>query len=129
MKLRLTNRSPEENSEEHIDENEFLSRAKEIVLENINNPDFSSDDFAEAMFMSRSKLYLKFKDSGEESAAQFIRRIRLEKACELLLQQKLSIAEISEMVGFSSPSYFSAIFKKNIGCLPTEYIKMRNSQQ
>lgn len=129
LKLRLTNRSPEEKTEEHIDENEFLSRAKEIVLENINNPDFSSDDFAEAMFMSRSKLYLKFKDSGEESAAQFIRRIRLEKACELLLQQKLSIAEISEMVGFSSPSYFSAIFKKNIGCLPTEYIKMRNSQQ
>ena len=131
LRERLINRSSGEDSveEEHIDENEFLARAKEIVLANIANPDFSSDDFAGAMFMSRSKLYLKFKNSGEESAAQFIRRIRLEKACQLILQQKFSVAEISEMVGFSSPSYFSAIFKKNMGCLPTEYVKMRSDQQ
>lgn len=114
--------------EDQADENEFLSRAKEIVLKNIGNPDFSSDDFAAALYMSRSNLYLKLKEAGDESATQFIRKIRLERACELLKEQKLSVSEISEQVGFGSPSYFATTFKKYIGCLPSEYVKPKNSR-
>ena len=102
---------------------EFLQRARQVVEDNIDNESFSSSDFAEKMFMSRSNLYLRITSLTGESATYFIRRIRLDKACHLLLEHKYSIAEISAMVGFSSPSYFTTSFKKYIGCLPTEYGK------
>lgn len=105
---------------------EFLKRAIEVVEKNIDNESFSSNDFAEAMCMSRSNLYLKINSITGESVAQFIRKIRFNKACRLILEQKYSITQISSMVGFSSPSYFATSFKKYVGCLPTEYGKTAN---
>lgn len=58
-----------------------------------------------------------------ESVKEFIRRIRLNTAAEMILRNEHSIAEISFLVGFATPSYFTTSFKKYFGCLPTEYIK------
>ncbi|MFA6591972.1 MAG: two-component regulator propeller domain-containing protein [Bacteroidales bacterium] len=102
---------------------EFLKKAKQVVEDNIDNDAFTSNDFADAMCMSRSNLYLKITSITGDSATQFIRKIRFDKACRMLLERNYSIAEISSMVGFSSPSYFSTSFKKFVGCLPTEYGK------
>lgn len=128
--LRQVVQSPIETPEEvqegsPIEEDEFLARARSVVLDNLSNVDFSSDDFAAALYMSRSNLYLKLKEAGDESATQFIRRIRIEEACKLLREQRLTVAEISEQVGFGSPSYFATIFKKELGCLPSEYVKKK----
>ena len=60
-----------------------------------------------------------------ESATKFIRKIRFNYACKLLMDRKYSISEISSMVGFNSPSYFATSFKKHVGCLPTEYVRTR----
>lgn len=105
---------------------EFLQKALKVVEDNLDNDAFTSSDFADAMCMSRSNLYLKITSITGESATHFIRKIRFNKACELLLQRKYSVSEISAMVGFSSPSYFSSSFKKVMGCLPTEYGKKNN---
>ncbi len=102
---------------------EFLKKATKVVEDNMDNENFSSDDFARQMLMSRSNLYLRITAITGESATQFIRKIRFNKACQLLKEHNHSIAEISAMVGFSSPSYFATSFKKNVGCLPTEYAK------
>jgi AraC-like DNA-binding protein len=75
------------------------------------------------MNMSRSNLHLKLKALTGESALDLIRRIRFKEACRLLKDGRYSIAEISYMVGFNTPSYFATCFKKYIGCLPTEYVK------
>ncbi|MGL4293690.1 MAG: hybrid sensor histidine kinase/response regulator transcription factor [Bacteroidales bacterium] len=107
-----------------IDE-EFLSKAKAYVEKQIANPDFSTDDFARQMHMSRSNLHLKLKSVTGESAIEFIRKIRFNKACQLLEEGRYSVGEISGMVGFSSQSYFSATFKKYLGCLPSEYVKRK----
>ena len=45
------------------------------------------------------------------------------EACRLLKDGRYSISEISDMVGFNTPSYFATCFKKYMGCLPTEYVK------
>ncbi len=102
---------------------EFMSKAIQMVEKNIDNEDFTADDLAEELFMSRSSLYLKMNSVSGEPPANFIRRIRFNKACKLLLEGRYSIAEISSRVGFSSPSYFSTSFKKYVGCLPSEYVK------
>lgn len=102
---------------------EFLKKAVQIVEQNIGNEEFSSNDFAKALCMSRSNLHLKMTSITGESATKFIRKIRFNYACRLLLERRYSIAEISSMVGFNSPSYFATSFKKHVGCLPTEYVK------
>ncbi len=105
-----------------VDE-EFLSRAVDVVRKNLSNESFSTEEFAQAMNMSRSSLHLKMKALTGESALDFIRKIRFNEACELLKENRWTIAEISYKVGFSTPSYFSTSFKKYVGCLPTEYQK------
>lgn len=106
----------------NLDE-EFMSKAIQVVEENISNEDFTSDELASKLCMSRSSLYLKMNSVSGEPPANFIRRIRFNKACKLLLEGRYSISEISGMVGFGSSSYFSTSFKKYVGCLPSEYVK------
>lgn len=108
---------------------EFLKKAIRIVEENMDNEEFSSNDFSKALCMSRSNLHLKMKSVTGESATKFIRKIRFNYACKLLLERKHSIAEISAMVGFNSPSYFATSFKKHVGCLPTEYVRQRKGEK
>lgn len=67
-----------------------------------------------------------FNKKMKESFSEYLNRIRIEKACEFLLSTSCSIAQISEMVGYSDPSYFSRIFKKQMGRTPSQW-KRRNS--
>lgn len=106
---------------------ELLRRAMDVVRNNMDNPDFSTEEFARSMNMSRSNLHLKLKAITGESAIEFIRKIRLDEACRLLREGRYNISEISERVGFKTPSYFSNIFKKYMGCLPTEYVRKGNA--
>ena len=108
---------------------EFMSKAIQIVEENIDDENFTADDLAEKLCMSRSSLYLKMNSISGEPPANFIRRIRFNKACKLLLEGRYSISEISNKVGFSSPSYFSTSFKKHMGCLPSDYVKNQGKRE
>ena len=101
----------------------LLKRAVAIVEKNMDNIEFSTDEFAREMNMSRSNLHLKLKAITGESTIDFIRKIRFNEAAKLLKDYCYTIAEVSTMVGFNTPSYFATSFKKYFGCLPTEYIK------
>ena len=101
----------------------LLKRAMAIVEKNMDNIEFSTDEFAREMNMSRSNLHLKLKAITGESTIDFIRKIRFNEAAKLLKDGRYTVAEVSTMVGFNTPSYFATSFKKNFGCLPTEYIK------
>lgn len=85
--------------------------------------EFTTDEFARELCMSRSNLHLKMKALTGESTNEFIRKMRFNKACKLLKEGKYTVAEISSMVGYNTPSYFAACFKKYMGCLPSEYGK------
>ena len=113
---------PEKISFNTMDET-FLQRAISIVERNLDNSEFSTEEFAYEMHMSRSNLHIRLKALTGESALDFIRKIRFKEACRLLKDGRYSIAEISDMVGFNTPSYFATCFKKYMGCLPTEYVK------
>ncbi|NOX86195.1 MAG: helix-turn-helix transcriptional regulator, partial [Chlorobi bacterium] len=55
-----------------------------------------------------------------QTAGEFIRIYRLNRAAELLKKQSATVAEIAYDVGFSSPSYFAECFRKQFGVLPSE---------
>lgn len=113
---------PEKITNNAMDE-EVLRKAVAIVEKNMSNVDFSTEQFASEMNMSRSNLHLKLKAITGKSAIDFIHKIRFNRACQLLKEGKYTVSEISFMVGYNTPSYFAARFKKYIGCLPTEYGK------
>jgi AraC-like DNA-binding protein len=72
------------------------------------------------LFLSRSKLYRKIKALTGDTANEFIRKVRLEKAKQIIEGTEYTISEICYKVGFSSPSYFTKCFKDHFGVLPTE---------
>lgn len=104
---------------------ELMKKAMKIVIDNLDNSEFSTDTFCSEMGMSRSNLHLKLKAITGESTIDFIKKIRFNEACKLLLDGRYNVAEVSTMVGFNTPSYFATSFKKYFGVLPTEYIKSR----
>jgi len=99
----------------------FLKQATEIILNHIEDDEFSVDTLATKMAMSRSVLFRKFKALSGDSPQQYINQIRLRKAVELLQQKSLSINEIAYLTGFADPKYFSTAFKKQYGKSPREY--------
>lgn len=112
---------PEKMALNPLDE-EFLTKAVKIVENYLDDVGFSADKFAAEMNMSRSSLHLKMKAITGDSTMDFIRKIRFSHACRLLEEGRYNITEISEMVGFNTPSYFTTSFKKYMGCSPTEYV-------
>ena len=113
---------PEKLTNNTMDE-ELLRKAIAVIERNMDNVEFSTEQFAREMNMSRSNLHLKLKAITGKSAIDFIHKIRFNRACQLLQEGKYNVSEISFMVGYNTPSYFAARFKKYIGCLPTEYGK------
>lgn len=101
---------------------EFLKEAVSIIEQHLSDSDFSVDKFSREIGMSRSNLYLKLKAITGESATDFLKRIRFNKAVEFMKSNRYTIAQIAYMCGFNSPSYFSTAFKQYFDCMPTEYL-------
>jgi signal transduction histidine kinase/DNA-binding response OmpR family regulator len=106
---------------------EWFARVTELINSNISEPEISIDTLAGDLNMSRSSFQRKIKGLTGLSPVEFIRLIRLKKAAELLSAGTYRINEVSYMVGFNKPSYFSALFKKQFGVLPKEFISMEES--
>jgi YesN/AraC family two-component response regulator len=100
---------------------QFITSVLNYINDNINNPNLSVESLADELFLSRSKLYRKIKFLTGDTATEFIRKIKLEKAKELLNTTDLTVSEISYKVGFSSPSYFTKCFKLHFGNIPKEF--------
>lgn len=103
-------------------EMDFLNRATALVECNLSNSSYSVEQLSRDICMERSGLYKKLTAVLDKSPVAFIRMIRLRKAVELLRRGNMTIAEIAEATGFSSPSYFSKCFQKEYGCKPSEYL-------
>ncbi|MDA9087417.1 ATP-binding protein, partial [Polaribacter sp.] len=105
---------------------QFITNILEYIHENITDPALNVENLADKLLISRSKLYRKIKALTGNTANEFIRKIRLEKAKQFLENSDYSISEISYKVGFSSPSYFTKCYKIQFGILPTEVRERQN---
>ena len=92
-----------------------------FVVENAGNPGLKIDDISNEIGMSRSVLYNKVKATTGMTPIDFVRHIRIKKACEMLRNTDNTLTSISFAVGFTDPKYFSKVFKKETGIVPTEY--------
>lgn len=99
---------------------QFITNVLTYINDNISDEKLNVENLAGELLLSRSKLYRKIKALTGGTANEFIRKIRLEKAKELLENSEHTISEICFKVGYSSPSYFTKCFKDQFNMLPTE---------
>lgn len=81
----------------------------------------SIDELCQAISISRSQLYRIFIKHMGKSPMQYILHQRITRSCYYLENSQMSINEISYAVGYSDPLYYSRIFRKNMGCSPSQY--------
>ncbi len=105
---------------------QFMKKVKEIIEMNLNNSDFTVDGLAALLNMSRSSFFKKLKNLTDQAPNTIIRNVRLNKAAELLWEKHHTVAEVSDMTGFSDVKYFRKLFKKRFGCTPSEYAEKGN---
>lgn len=105
----------------NLDQN-FLIKITDLIRKNLGK-DFNVDNLCQEMGMSRSSLYSKIKALTNHSPSEFVRQIRIQEAAILLKSKKYTIAEVSDLMGYSDPKYFTDIFKKHYGITPSAYMK------
>lgn len=111
---------PINSGETYQKEDKFITELKAYILKNIDQPNLTGDAIGRQFGMSRVHLYRKLKALTNSSVTEFVKKNRLERARELILEGELNISEITYKTGFSSVSYFSRTFKKEFGVTPSE---------
>lgn len=104
-------------------EQRFINKLNGLIKDNLGNSEFSVENLAENLNISRVQLYRKVKAIMGISISDYIGNIRLEKAKSMLENTSLTISEIAYTSGFSSPNYFSTTFKNKYGMSPISYRK------
>ena len=102
-------------------ETAFIQKLNQIISEHMDQENFDIVRLSRLLGMSRSQLHRKVKAVLDTTPALYIRRLRLDKARELLKNSPKSISEIAFETGFSSPSYFTYSFTETYGLSPSEY--------
>lgn len=102
---------------------QFLEKILSIVTEHMDDATFDVDQLLKIMGVSRTQLHRKMTALTGKGISSFIRNVRLDKAREMLESGQYTITEVLYSVGFSSPSYFSKMFKERFGILPSDMMK------
>jgi AraC-like DNA-binding protein len=97
-----------------------ITRAKEFIQQN-QAEDLSLTQVARAVNTSTFYFCKLFKRSTGLNFTDYVSRVRIEKAKNLLLNPNLRVSEIAYEIGFQSLTHFNRVFKKLIGQSPTEY--------
>jgi AraC family transcriptional regulator len=97
-----------------------LCRVLEYISDRLEN-ELTLAELANAVDISPYHFARLFKQSTGLTPHQYVINCRIERAKRLLSEKNLSIAEICEYVGFQSPSYFTALFRKHTAMTPKAY--------
>jgi len=100
-------------------ENSVLSTIKfmrEHLDMNLTLNDLAAQSGQSVPYYSR-----RFKERTDQSPMSYFIHLKLQKACELLVQTDLTVKEVAEELGYKDPYYFSRLFKKIQGCAPSQY--------
>jgi LacI family transcriptional regulator len=107
-------------------EDRAMVRALQFIRENPARA-IQVDDVARQAGLCRRALELRFQHLLGRSPAAEIRKVRIDRAIDLLQTTELSVAVIAELCGFSSPEYMASVFRKYRGCSPLEFRKREKS--
>jgi len=99
----------------------FEQRLREIVETHLGEPEFNPEVLADEAALSYKQLYRRLREEQDETPSQFIRRVRVERAAQLLAERAGTVSEVAYAVGFNSLSYFNRSFREHFDCAPSAY--------
>lgn len=132
-KYSLSNSSKFKQKQEILNESigeldkEFLRNLTKVIEDNLEDEEMNISYVAAQMNMSHSTLYRKIKALTNLTANEFIRKVRINYAEQLLITGQYNISEIMYQVGINSSSYFRQCFKDEFGMNPSEYLQKLKS--
>lgn len=105
----------------HLSEHdtECLYQARNLLLADLKNP-LTIGDLSRRVGINRNKLSYGFKHLFGECVSEFCQKMRMECAWELLNDNKLTISQIAEAVGYTHPQNFSTAFRQHYGVMPKD---------
>ncbi|MBE5734599.1 MAG: helix-turn-helix domain-containing protein [Clostridiales bacterium] len=116
-------KTEKQNSEINLCATQLVSDVKDILTKTLDvNEDISLDTLSYKLGFSKSYIKAQFKKQTGYSVIQYYINLKIDKAKELLSQQKYTVSEIADLLGFSSVYYFSRQFKTLTDMSPTEYV-------
>ncbi len=111
---------PEEITLNSVDE-KLIKRTIDFINENMTESGLTIEKIAEEVGLSRVHFYRKIKAITGLSASDFLRKLRMERAAELLKTNKFNVSEVRNLVGISDADYFRNCFKKYYNTTPREF--------
>jgi two-component system response regulator YesN len=100
----------------------LIRQVKEHV-HNYYDQEITLAEIADSLYVNRNYLSQLFKRVTGETFVNFLNKFRIEKAKERLREKHYMVYEVSEMVGYQNPTYFSQVFKSITGVSPSEFYK------
>jgi AraC-like DNA-binding protein len=117
--------------EEEIDlttiDRRFMNKTIDLIEKHLSDTDFGVEELSKEVGMSRIHLYRKIKQLTDMSVSEYIRSIRIKKAAGLLEKSGLTITQVANDTGFSTPSYFTKCFKQYYKVSPSAYVAAKRS--
>lgn len=106
-------------------EDAFMQQVIHVIEANLSDENFNVKMLAEQLHMSQPTLYRKVKQRSELAVIDMIRSVRVGKAASLIMENRYSIQEISEMVGFSDARTLRKHFTEQFGVSPSKYMEKK----
>ena len=97
---------------------QLVEKAIQIVEDNISETEFSVEELASSLNISRSYFYKKMIKITGKKPIEFIRTIRMKRAQQLLTESQMQVSEIAYTLGYNSPKIFSKHFKEEFNISP-----------
>lgn len=119
----LTNELARENRTYTKEEQIFLLRCREIIDNNLANPDFNVDFLAEQLAMSHSALYKKLKQMTSMSLIEFVNDYKIFKAVQMFKEGQTCVERVAEQCGFGDVKNFRTLFKRKMQVTPKQYVQ------
>lgn len=113
---------PEIQEKEELPVSDLIQKAQQLIKKYYDQG-VTLEEIADKLFVSEEYLSAQFKKETGSTFSETIRKYRIEKVKELLLDTHLKLNQIAELAGYSDPKYMSRVFKEEVGMLPNEFRK------
>ncbi|WP_341875931.1 AraC family transcriptional regulator [Defluviitalea saccharophila] len=120
--LRDLSSEPGTNQNKISKDNKYIKQAIQFMQE-YYSANISINDICNLIYLSPCHFKRVFKDCTGQTPYQYLMKIRLEKAKEILKEKESSMEEVARLCGFVNTGHFATVFKRNIGMSPSEYRK------
>ena len=115
------------NSQVQSEKIRLIFQARDYIDSHFSNPELLLEEVAASVNLSPSHFSMVFGRETGESFKNYLTRIRIERAKELLCTTNLKCSEIAYQSGYNDPHYFSYVFKKNVGTPPQEFRRLNRN--